>query len=138
MRQQGVTLLELMIVMLIGGVIGTMAMAQYRHYVAKAQASEGASIVGGIKSQVAVTIAEQGMVAGCFLPSSSTVSGSYVLQADINYDMGTESCRLTATFRTNVHPDLAGRFIDYVYAPTSTGWTCDGSDLPTELRPSGC
>lgn len=137
MKQRGFSLLELMIVTLIIAVIGAIALAQYDNYVAKSQAVEGAQLINGLKSQIAVKVSERGMTAGCVVPTAATMTGSFVLDVDIT--LNGDSCELRANYRTTgVNTQLAGRFVQYSYAPASTGWGCDSTDLPTELRPAGC
>ena len=52
-KQGGFTLIELMIVVAIIGVLASIAVPQYQNYTARAQASEGLTITGGLRADIA-------------------------------------------------------------------------------------
>jgi type IV pilus assembly protein PilA len=57
-KQQGFTLIELMIVVAIIGVLAAVAVPAYQDYIAKAQLAEADSITAGIKTEVAIKLAQ--------------------------------------------------------------------------------
>ena len=59
-KQSGFTLIELMIVVAIIGVLSAVAIPQYQNYVARAQVSEGFSLLGSGKMAVAEYYNENG------------------------------------------------------------------------------
>ena len=81
-HQSGFTLIELMIVVAIIGILIAVGIPQYQNYVARAQATEGLSLLSGAKTAVA----EYVMTHGSFPESNSdaglseaiTISGQYV------------------------------------------------------------
>lgn len=78
-KQGGFTLIELMIVVAIIGVLASLAVPQYQNYTARAQASEGLTITGGLRSDIAERYAlEGGMPAASTDFGFSNAAGRYV------------------------------------------------------------
>jgi type IV pilus assembly protein PilA len=94
-KQQGFTLIELMIVVAIIGILAAIAIPAYQDYTIRAQVSEGLNLAGGAKT----AIAEFTMDSGSF-PTNNLQAGVSP-QADINGKY-TTSVAVTGTATTGI------------------------------------
>ena len=78
-KQQGFTLIELMIVVAIIGILAAIAIPAYQDYTIRAQVSEGLNLAGGAKAAVS----EFTMDSGSF-PTNNTQAGIAVTPTDIS------------------------------------------------------
>ncbi|WP_307734488.1 pilin [Xanthomonas albilineans] len=98
-KQQGFTLIELMIVVAIIAILAAIAIPQYQNYLARAQFSEALTLTDGLKTQVAEYYANQGACpangANGF-EANTDYAGNYTAKIDLG---GTApACTITATF----------------------------------------
>lgn len=83
-KQNGFTLIELMIVVAIIGVLAAIAIPAYQDYTIRAQVPKGLSLASGAKSALWNFISSTGRLppapndASACLPASSSISGNYV------------------------------------------------------------
>ena len=141
-KQQGFTLIELMIVVAIIGILAAIAIPAYQDYTIRAQVSEGLSLSGGAKA----AISEFTMDTGRF-PSDNTtagvsdaaeITGKYVSNVEVVDGV------ITVTYDgPDAHAQLAGKEI--MLTPTTTAgsvdWECAaGSGTPVDSKhlPSAC
>ncbi len=147
-RQQGFTLIELMIVVAIIGILAAIAIPAYENYVAKAQFTEAISLISGEKIPVTNYYSENdacptnGQV-GTGIPAAALIDGKYVLSvATSGGASSTGGCIITATFRsTGVNAGLAGQSVAF-YMHTAPGspivWDCSSATISQSLMPSIC
>ncbi|MDX2220114.1 MAG: pilin [Burkholderiales bacterium] len=134
--QQGFTLIELMIVVAIIGILAAVAIPAYQDYTAKAQASEGYTLLGGMKTPIAESISAEG-AAGCVVPTGAVSAGKYV-QTVVAGPFASPNCPVVATFKaTNINPKLTGKTVTFTFATDTGAWACD-TNVPAELRPKSC
>ena len=149
-NQQGFTLIELMIVVAIIGILAAIAIPAYQNYIARAQATEGVALLGGLKTPVVEGIANNGLAAcstdavgtgSTPTPAGAlnglTLSGKYVSGIVAAAD-STTGCNITATFNTtNVNPLVSGAKIRFAYTVATGAWVCT-SNLEDKVRPKDC
>ncbi|WP_305841410.1 pilin [Photobacterium leiognathi] len=138
-KQQGFTLIELMIVVAVIGVLSAIAIPQYQKYVAKSEGAAALATLTGLKTNAEAFTVE---------------NGKFPTEA-VKADVGTPSAALgTITFPTTAAADGSGA-ITFSYtagkvSPLNTGgqivlsrsasgeWTCTGKAKDTSVGPKGC
>ena len=133
--QKGFTLIELMIVVAIIGILAAVAIPAYQDYTAKAQATEGFTLLGGLKTPIAEQMAADATT-GCAIPAGSVTSGKYV--ASVAPTLAAPTCQLLLTFRASgANAKVIGKQIAMHFNSSTGAWTC-GSDLAAEIAPKSC
>jgi len=134
-KQQGFTLIELMIVVAIIGILAAIAIPAYQDYTIRAQVSEGLNLAGGAKAAVT----EFTMDTGSF-PSTNTqagiattptdISGKYVVSVTVQ---GSGAIRVA--YGNDAHQILGGSDLDLspTTTPGSVVWRCKSG--PTTIQP---
>ena len=139
---KGFTLIELMIVVAIIGVLAAVGIPQYQNYTARAQATEGLVLAGGLKTALAEYYNTHGSFPdGGTGDSNATIGaepadhifGDYVETVTASDD-GDGTIR--ATFNSGHH---AGKFLELKASITdgAISYNCE-SDIQASQRPSGC
>ena len=135
-KQQGFTLIELMIVVAIIGILAAVAIPAYQDYTIRAKVTEGLSLASAGKTAVSEYFSANGSLpadntaAGMALPEQ--ISGNSVDKVTI-----TTNGLITVAFSTKT---IAKQTI--TLAPrTNAGkivWDCTGGNLEGKYRPSSC
>jgi type IV pilus assembly protein PilA len=160
--QQGFTLIELMIVVAIIGILAAVALPAYQDYTARAQASEGMTLLGGLKVPLSEAISNNVLATACSTTPSSpgdpaavppvppvsagalaaennlVLGGKYVSGIAASIVSGTK-CALTATFNsTGVSDKLSGKKLRFTYTPDNGLWECSANIAAASVRPKTC
>ncbi|HAI46742.1 Fimbrial protein precursor [compost metagenome] len=140
-KQQGFTLIELMIVVAIIAILAAIALPAYQDYVARSQVSEAMTLSSGAKTAVTEYYADKGEFpadnAAAGLADAASISGKYVLSVGVDEDT------ITATMKPagSVSAKIAdGTFVlKAADAGGSITWDCKSEGtIDAKYRPSSC
>ncbi len=137
-KQQGFTLIELMIVVAIIGILAAIAIPAYQDYTIRAQVSEGLNLAGGAKAAVSEYTMDRGtfpttnLLAGIAQPGE--ITGKYVTLVTV------ASGVVTVTYGNEAHALLATNTL--ALTPTtnagSVEWDCAGGGIAPRHLPAAC
>lgn len=106
-KQQGFTLIELMIVVAIIAILAALAIPAYQDFTIRSQVSEGAALMGGAKIGVVDFWSERGRFPGsnasAGVSPAASIKGSYVTQVNI-----AGNGVITATYGNKANAKIAG------------------------------
>ena len=139
-RQQGFTVIELMIVVAIVGILAALAVPAYQDYTTRAKVSEILGIAAKDKSTVSEYYISQGS-----MPSSAAIAGintsasqsAYV--STITYSASGAVGTLTYAV-TGLGPSDATGNVVWTGTGSDNGvsWVCTNSTLPDKYLPANC
>jgi type IV pilus assembly protein PilA len=140
-KQQGFTLIELMIVVAIIGILAAIAIPAYQDYTIRAQVSEGLNLSGGAKAAVTEYYQDRGsmpdtnLVAG--LAAAGEIKGKYVTTVTVVNGL------ITVVYGGDAHTIISGNAIQMspiTINAGSVGWVCSTGAGPIENKhlPAAC
>jgi type IV pilus assembly protein PilA len=132
-KQQGFTLIELMIVVAIIGILAAIAIPAYQDYTIRAQVSEGLNLTGGAKAAATEYYQDQGV-----FPANNTqaglalltaINGKYVSQVGVAGNTITVTYSSTAPRSANSNIDGATLTLIGTDSGGSIVWDCSGLNI---------
>jgi type IV pilus assembly protein PilA len=140
-KQQGFTLIELMIVVAIIGILAAIAIPAYQDYTIRAQVSEGLNLSGGAKAAVTEFFQDRGTMptgnTNAGLAASGQIQGKYVGSVAVGNNDGI----ITVTYGGDAHTTINGSAITLTantLAAGSVQWTCAGAGILPKHLPAAC
>ena len=140
-KQQGFTLIELMIVIAIIGILAAIAIPAYQDYVIRSQVSEGLSLADGSKTAIAEFINNTGRFPGdnasAGLATDVSINGNYVSKLTVANGL------ITVAYGGPKANAAIGTGSTLLLSPkTQAGgikWTCKaGTSMAAKYLPSSC
>lgn len=142
-KQQGFTLIELMIVVAIIGILAAIAIPAYQDYTIRAQVSEGLSLSAGAKVAVAEFYQDRGewpaSNADAGLQLAENIEGKYVSSVTVGAGNGLITIEYDKT-ATNRNIRTASLTLEATNHSGSIGWDCDspGDSITNNWLPAAC
>jgi len=139
-RCRGFTLIELLIVVLIMGILASLAVSAYQTYTVRAQVSEGLNFAASAKAPVVDAYTNGGVappnrVTAGMTPMATDTRGSFVTSVEI------VNGRIDITFGGPLaHQDLIGTALSltpYERSDNTIAWRCGNADPPSGVLLNG-
>ncbi|MGH8492372.1 MAG: pilin [Moraxellaceae bacterium] len=144
-KNNGFTLIELMIVVAIIGILAAVAIPAYQDYIARSQLSEAVSLASGSKVILEETYGQTSTCpssGSAGIPAATTINGAYVAQVALG---GTApDCTITATMKsTGISRGVSGKNLILTMKPggdesSALNWECSSPDIAQQYLPKAC
>ncbi len=155
-KQQGFTLIELMIVIAIIGILAAIAIPAYQDYTIRAKVTEGLNLSDGAKTAVAETFQSNGAFpigtnVSYGLPLPTSIAGKYVASVTVAATTGV----ISVLFKNNLGGSPTANAKTLTLTPSTTtgsiAWACGyapapvtggnkgtGTSVPAKYLPANC
>ena len=141
-KQQGFTLIELMIVVAIIGILAAIAIPAYQDYTIRAQVSEGLNLSGGAKAAVTEYFQDRGVMPDGNTEAGLAAAGAIVGKYVGSVGVGSVDGVITVTYGGSAHAVINGQTITLTAITVnagSVGWLCaSGGTIAAKHLPAAC
>jgi type IV pilus assembly protein PilA len=141
MKQQGFTLIELMIVVAIIGILAAIAIPAYQDYIARSQVSEAVQLLGGGKTPLAEYYSDKGVWPASASSVMGALGGKYTSIVSLTSGAGSSvvTATLTATMKsTGVNKQIKSKTLTLTTTNGGQAWACASGTIDNKYLPGAC
>jgi len=142
-KQQGFTLIELMIVVAIIAILAAIALPAYNDYVTRAQVSEAVTLAGGLKAPLSEYGANTNAWPTLVAPTAAATATQ--IPATLTGKYSTITPTITGTYPAgtiiatmNASSRASGKTIQLATTDGGASWSCTGGTVDSKFRPQAC